>query len=119
MEPLVVPTLHPYECFASLPAVLDSFLMPVCGTILLTTAIDRFMCVVKPVWYGYAGAEFAYGIQLMATVLAMPSILAQYLTAIFGDFRNAFVSFDDRLFTGNPPCAAAKENLVHSMIERT
>ncbi|KAH7721761.1 hypothetical protein AAVH_10739 [Aphelenchoides avenae] len=89
-----VPTLHPYECFASLPAVLDSFLMPVCGTILLTTAIDRFMCVVKPVWYGYAGAEFAYGIQLMATVLAMPSILAQYLTAIFGDFRNAFIKAD-------------------------
>ncbi|KAH7722534.1 hypothetical protein AAVH_09934 [Aphelenchoides avenae] len=68
-----IPIIRACECLAYLHSVLDLVLLPLSNTILFTTALERYFCIMYADRYAYSGASCTFNIHVLAVLLAIPA----------------------------------------------
>lgn len=80
----VLPTVPPTECLKKVSAVLNAYVLPGSGTVMLFTAIDRLFAVLFPIKYTGMGARYALGLMLTAYACSTPTFLYCIINSFFG-----------------------------------
>lgn len=105
--PLDIPIIGACECLAYLHTVLDILLLPLTSTILFTTAIERYYCIVYAERYAYSGASCTFNIHVIAVLLAIPAAAYELYglllsSAMVSPHEESQMAFPQSLNTSGP-----------------
>lgn len=93
----MVPTVSPTECLKKVSAVLNAYVLPGSGTVMLFTAIDRLFAVTFPIKYTGMGVRYALGLMLAAYACSTPTFLYCIINSFVGFPPGTLVGWEQKL----------------------